>query len=317
MTVQIDERDDPMVASTWMGAESYWHPSRIVVSAWLEHAPFANWIMSALKPSVFVELGTHNGFSFFTFCEAADRLGLDTHCYAIDTWQGDDHSGFYGDEVFDEVNAVRTRHFGNSVQLLRGRFDDFTANFSDASIDLLHIDGRHGYEDVKHDFESWLPKLSSRGVVLFHDIAERERGFGVWQLWEEVAARYPSFSFEHGHGLGVLAVGTEIPPELQAIFDATEETASAMRGFYARQGRVIASRFENDSAKDAEIAAVKAENDKLRERVENLHSQLTAVLRSYSWRMTRPVRQAVGLIPGSGRRAIRGGLRRIGRVFRR
>ncbi len=34
-------------------------------SAWLEHSPFAFWLIDVLRPNKLVELGTHNGFSFY------------------------------------------------------------------------------------------------------------------------------------------------------------------------------------------------------------------------------------------------------------
>jgi len=80
----------------FVSAASFWIPETMVESAWHQHAPFAFWLVGALRPRLFVELGAHNGFSYLSLCQAAERLGLDAKGYAIDTWQGDEHAGFYG-----------------------------------------------------------------------------------------------------------------------------------------------------------------------------------------------------------------------------
>lgn len=173
--------------------------------SWCGHLPFAAWLIQTLKPNLFVELGTHTGNSYFSFCQSIKENKLDTKCYAVDTWQGDEHAGKYNDEIFQQVTAYNEEHYACFSRLLRTQFDDAVNYFSDGSIQLLHIDGLHTYEAVRHDFETWLPKLAPNAIILFHDTNVRERGFGVWKLWEELIARYPrNLEFLHSHGLGVL-----------------------------------------------------------------------------------------------------------------
>ena len=178
-------------------------------SAWLRHGPFAMWLVGILRPRRIVELGTHNGYSYFAFCQAVKEHRLSSTCIAVDTWMGDEHAGFYGDEVYEAV-VQRNASYADFSTLLRKTFDAALEDIEDGSVDLLHVDGRHFYDDVKADFESWIPKLSSRAVVLFHDTEVRERGFGVWRYWAEISQNRPALNFPHEHGLGVLFWGQEL-----------------------------------------------------------------------------------------------------------
>jgi hypothetical protein len=186
-------------------------------SAWHGHVSFAHWVVAAVKPNVIVELGTQRGVSYTAFCRAVKELRIHSRCFAIDTWQGDHQTGGYSNEIYENLNAFNAEHFSSFSTLLRGYFDDHRDSFADGSIDLLHIDGLHTYDAVRHDFESWLPKMSSRGVVLFHDAAVHKSGFGVWKLWADLTSHYPGFLFEHWAGLGVLAVGPHACAEVTAL----------------------------------------------------------------------------------------------------
>jgi hypothetical protein len=220
-----------------------WRPARIVdPDAWSEHIPFAFWLIGVLRPRSVVELGTFRGNSFFAFCQAAAQHGVPTQLTAIDTWKGDAHLGLYGEEIFADVSSYRDANYPDSAHLIRALFDEARPKFATASIDILHIDGLHTYDAVRHDFEIWRDTVSSRGVVLFHDISVRERGFGVWQLWEELTARYPAFAFAHGHGLGVLGVGSDMPAELQQLFQLPDSAAEGLRMLYHRLGQTLIDR---------------------------------------------------------------------------
>ncbi len=248
-------------------APLFWRPTRLGVdSAWFGHVPFAHWIVGQHRPASIVELGAHNGVSYAAFCEAVLRERVDARALAVDTWQGDEHAGFYDDSVYADLQLFHDQRYAGFSTLLRATFDEALPRVPDGSVDLLHIDGRHRYEDVLHDFNSWRPKLSPRALVLFHDTNVRERDFGVHRLWAELRGAHPSFEFLHGHGLGVLAVGPEVAGNAAALCAlAGTDRVHVVRERFAQLGeRWIAARdLQNAALQRTHLAAMlaKAEED--------------------------------------------------------
>jgi lipopolysaccharide biosynthesis protein len=270
----------------------FWTPEREAPSAWVEHVPFAFWLVDVLRPRRIVELGTHNGVSYSAMSQAVKTLGLATSCFAIDTWKGDEHALFYGKEVYEDFAAFHDQRYGAFSQLVRSTFDEALRHFEDGSIDLLHIDGLHTYEAVRHDYQAWLPKLAANAVVLFHDTNVRERNFGVFRLWDEITAGKRHFSFLHGYGLGILGHGQEHPAALSALFDASDDNrlVSTIRETFATLGRSVRILSERPlldkslSEHVRELAALKqklvestGETGLLRQTLDSRESELTSL----------------------------------------
>jgi glycosyltransferase involved in cell wall biosynthesis len=251
----------------------FWREERTQVEtlAWCGHVPFAHWLIGALKPRTFVELGTHRGVSYSAFCEAVTRNKLKTRCYAVDTWQGDVQTGCYSEDAYNDFRRFHDERYGAFSELLRCTFDQALAYFSDGFVDLLHIDGLHTYEAVRHDFEAWRSKLSERAVVLFHDTNVRGRDFGVWRLWEELRAQFPCFEFLHSYGLGVLAVGPAVTPQVAALCslaDTARVTAVRERFSFLGERSILLNRCwvlqeQELVARDARIRTLEAEASRL------------------------------------------------------
>jgi GT2 family glycosyltransferase/glycosyltransferase involved in cell wall biosynthesis len=266
--------------------------------SWHGHIPFAFWCIDALQPRVLVELGAHKGDSYCAFCQAVEESSVDTRCYAVDTWKGDPYAGFYGDEVYEELRQYHDRRYARFSSLIRSTFDEALSLFEDASVDLLHIDGSHSYEDVRHDFSTWLPKIGPAGVVLFHDIEVRETGFGVWRLWEELRRAYPSFSFPHSLGLGVLAVGASPPGALRCLTTLDDQGTESVRQLFGRLGDAVRLRGAHQTLarQRVRIAELQGSLQEREQRIALFRAERDALHRSTSWRISAPVRVAGRLL---------------------
>jgi hypothetical protein len=254
-------------------------PRRIADSAWIEHIPFAMLLMDVLRPKTFVELGTHTGVSYCAFCQAAQTLSIETRCYAVDTWKGDPHAGYYGPMLLQELKEHHDPLYDSFSRLIQSTFKDAREHFSDGSIDLLHIDGFHTYEAVTEDFYQWLGKMSRCGVVLLHDINVRERDFGLWRMWEELKPKYSNFEFLHGHGLGVLSVGSNPPEPLTRFFAAAQENPAVIREFFHLLGRTI-----EDPAQSRTVSQLLHQNQELKAELRELSQYVEDVQRLWSFR---------------------------------
>src|SRR5215470_1122752 len=101
-----------LITDLQIGDELFWEPIRLARPGfWSGHIPAAFWLTKIVTPRVFVELGTHSGNSYSAFCQAVSQLGLATRAFAIDTWQGDEHAGFYNEDVHREFHSFNESHF--------------------------------------------------------------------------------------------------------------------------------------------------------------------------------------------------------------
>jgi len=240
-----------LTAPTYLGPQI----QRYLGDSWCMHLPFAYDLMRELAPSVFVELGVKQGESYFTFCQSAAENKIDVKCYGVDSWRGDIQTGPLDPKIREEVTDYNWRY--SSFSELKGMFFSEAINyFADGCIDLLHIDGTHIYADVKTDFESWLPKLSPNGIILFHDVIVRDQAFGVWKVWQEIARDNNSFLFEFGYGLGLWkkrAVSINDPPFVRRLLTGSASERREINHFYANAAAALALWHKTNSS--AELVA--------------------------------------------------------------
>lgn len=239
---------------------------------WEGHRDFAYDLLQFVRPERLVELGSQYGCSLFTFCQAVRDFKLNTEINAVDMWSGDIGAEITGEEVYALVQKTAATYYPEvNLHLFQMCFDDARPNFADNSIDILHIDGGHTFEDVEHDFTTWLPKLKENGIVLFHDVYS-PIDQGSCDHWEKTKKEYDCyFDFTHSCGLGILfPKGRYWYDRLEEAgffkcykdlyfyrskYKYTQERFDELKGLYEERYRAIEQQSKMIDERDARIAA--------------------------------------------------------------
>jgi hypothetical protein len=233
--------------------------------------------------------------TFFAACQAAKGQGETGECIAVDSWDGE------GDKLFADFAFLLSTRYPHVGHYVRGQVDDAAWCFEDGSIDLLYIDGCREDAAVKHDFDTWLPKMSDRGVMLLHGTANGESDPGAGDPWTEIEAKHSSWNLRIGRGLGVVYVGD---PETEAARLLAQLRGNAAWSEALTEMARGAASLSLAEARRAVAQVVSSRGEITKERLsrerEAAAKQATSKMRaSLSWRLTAPLRLAGRLFRGT------------------
>lgn len=188
---------------------------------------------------------------------------------------------------------IARRCYPESTELARARFDEAVSRIGDGSIDLLDVDGRHGYDDEREDFALHLTKLLSRGVVIFHDAHEYQEGFDVHQFWADVSASHSSFEFRHDHGLGGPLIGGEIPAALSEFVTYANAHPQLVRQVYEELSAGLSARVSAEAqrvAMEEELSQLRPSREAAERESASARRDLELIRKSTSWQVTAQLR---------------------------
>jgi predicted O-methyltransferase YrrM len=115
-----------------------------------------------------LEIGAYLGASScYLAAGLADRGG---RLYCVDTWQNETMPDGERD-TFAEFTA-NVRPVADRITTVRKRRQDVVPSDVSAPIHLAFIDGDHGYDAVRCDFEIVARMIAAGGVVAFHDFGD-------------------------------------------------------------------------------------------------------------------------------------------------
>jgi predicted O-methyltransferase YrrM len=146
------------------------------VDGWMTDAQARRLYAAARRvapPGRIVEIGSYHGRSTIVLASAAaegvEVVAIDPHAgndRGPQQWEGTREEGQADHEAF-RANLARTGVAGR-VRHVR-RYSAEALDDVPGSIDVLYVDGAHGYRPARADLESWGARVKPGGTMLVHD----------------------------------------------------------------------------------------------------------------------------------------------------
>jgi predicted O-methyltransferase YrrM len=134
------------------------------------------------RPTTLVELGILDGYSTIAITEAVKEMNflyeMQSKLQAYDLF--DDYEFKHGSK--EEVEKlIKEKGLSDCVDIHKGDAYKVHTDFSDDSVQFLHVDISNTGETLRTILTNWAPKLIQRGLVLFEGGSE-ERDNNEWMV---------------------------------------------------------------------------------------------------------------------------------------
>ena len=150
------------------------------ISGWFEYPSFYKKCFDCCEDnSTIVEVGSWFGRSTSYMGSLLKESNKNIKFYSVDTWEGSDEEAHHkiiselksqGKTLFDEyLNNLEDCGVIDYVIPIKSTSIDAANTFEDNSIDFIHIDASHDYDNVLADIIAWYPKVKPGGLITGDD----------------------------------------------------------------------------------------------------------------------------------------------------
>jgi len=160
----------------------YGPPTPVPIFQWEPEFETLLELYRRFRPARVLEVGTYHGGTLYHWLRNANA---GTKIVSVDSYAvGVDNRHLYADWTPDNVSLTVIAadcHAPDTIAQVAGL----------APFDWLFIDAGHYYQEVKDDWDNYMPLVLPGGIVCFHDILppnEVHPEIEVAQLWDEIRA---------------------------------------------------------------------------------------------------------------------------------
>ncbi|MCX5578960.1 hypothetical protein [Kaistia terrae] len=168
-------------------------------------------LVTLARPRRFACMDAEDDSGFQALFGAIRAVGGDCQCIGIGPRSASHQAPSWEASGSPPRDADLARCHADATGDWRFDVDSAGIRLEGGSIDMLFVGSLATVRALRRDFEVWLSKMSSDGIILFRDMEQFASEFGTWRLWRTLTQRYPFIEIGAEARMGVLLVGNGSP----------------------------------------------------------------------------------------------------------